>query len=217
MLPPFFQIIRNPYLDQQQHATEIAMKTHPDQSYIEGIVARDPGVIKDIYAQFFELVAQHITRNSGERNDAEDIFQDAMVAIFQRAKKEDLVLHCKFGTYLHAVCRNLWLNELKKQQRRGVTIEGYTLYKEGDDSRQLAEATMLTEARDKFFWEKFKELGESCQSILRLSWAGTGMKEVATKLEISYSYARKKKSECMERLSTLIRQAKEYSSLKEGI
>jgi hypothetical protein len=43
------------------------------------------------------------------------------------------------------------------------------------------------------------------------------MKEVATKLEISYSYARKKKSECMERLSTLIRQAKEYSSLKEGI
>ena len=193
------------------------MKAHPDQAYIEGIMARDPGVIKDIYTQNFESVAQYIVRNSGARTDAEDIFQDAMVAIFQRAKRGDLILQCKFSTYLHAVCRNLWLNELKKQQRRGVTIEGYTLYKEGDDSRQLADETILIEARDQFFWEKFKDLGESCQSILRLSWSGTGMKEVATKLDISYSYARKKKSECMERLSTLIQQAKEYSLLKEGI
>jgi RNA polymerase sigma factor (sigma-70 family) len=192
------------------------MKAHPDQAYIEGIVARDPGVIREIYAQNFESVARHIVRNSGNRTDAEDIFQDAMVAIFQRAKKEEFVLKCKFSTYLHAVCRNLWLNALKKQQRRGVTIEGYTLYKEGDDSRQLADETMLIEARDRFFWEKFRELGESCRSILRLSWSGTGMKEVSAKLSISYSYARKKKSECMERLSTLIRQAKEFSSLKEG-
>ncbi|WP_020568936.1 RNA polymerase sigma factor [Neolewinella persica] len=193
------------------------MKAHQDQAYIEGIIARDAGVIRDIYVQNFESVAQHVLRNSGDRTDAEDIFQEAMVAIFQRAKKEELLLTCKFSTYLHAICRNLWLNELKKRQTRGVTLAGYTLYKEGDDSRKMAEETILQEERDRFFREKFNDLGESCKAILRNSWAGMGMKEVAELLGISYSYARKKKSECMARLSALIRQAAEFSKLKEGL
>jgi RNA polymerase sigma factor (sigma-70 family) len=193
------------------------MKTHPDQAYIAGIIARDPGVIRDVYVQNFESVALHIIRNSGDQADAEDIFQEAMVAIFQRAKKDELLLTCKFSTYLHAVCRNLWLNELKKRQTRGVTLAGYTLYKDGDDSRKIAEETVLQEERDRFFWEKFNDLGESCKAILRNSWAGLGMKDVAKLLGISYSYARKKKSECTERLSKLIRQAAEFSTLKEGL
>ena len=96
-------------------------------------------------------------------------------------------------------------------------MKGYTLYKEGDDASALAEETMLQEARDRFFWQKFQDLGESCQAILRHSWSGMSLKEAAELLGISYNYIRKKKSECTERLSNLIREAKEYSTLKEGL
>ena len=40
------------------------------------------------------------------------------------------------------------------------------------------------------------------------------MDEVAKKLKVSYAYARKKKSECMAKLITLVKQSPKFNSLK---
>ena len=50
--------------------------------------------------------------------------------------------------------------------------------------------------------------------MLKLSWAGNGMDKVAELLNVSYGYARKKKSECMKRLTTLIKESSEYKQIK---
>ena len=50
--------------------------------------------------------------------------------------------------------------------------------------------------------------------MLELSWSGMGMEEVAEKLENSYGYIRKKKSECMAKLIALIKGSPSFAILQ---
>lgn len=58
-------------------------------------------------------VEELIRKNSGKRSDAKDVFQDALV-IFHQKVKNDLQLTSSIGTYIYGVCRNLWMDELRK-------------------------------------------------------------------------------------------------------
>ena len=62
--------------------------------------------------------------------------------------------------------------------------------------------------------EKLAELGDSCRQLLQLSWSGKPMDEVAMMLEVSYGYVRKKKSECMAKLISLVKRSSQYNALK---
>jgi len=187
--------------------------THNDQHYISGLMNNRPDTIQDIYRQFYPRIQRYILQNSGKEADAADIFQEAMVAIFQRARKGGFELTCPFEAYLLVICRNLWINELKKRQRQEVTNQEATLYKD-EAVEQLSAETELDQARDRFFWQKFKGLGPSCQDILKLSWTGISLQEVASQLDISYQYVRKKKSECVKRLMELVREDPAFTALK---
>jgi DNA-binding NarL/FixJ family response regulator len=106
------------------------------------------------------------------------------------------------------------LNELDKRGIRRVTFldaDGYNNL--GEDSFKLAEACQLKQERRNLLMEKLAELGKTCQQLLRLSWDGHPMEEVAHKLNLTYGFARKKKSECMSKLITLIKQSPKFNSL----
>jgi len=64
------------------------------------------------------------------------------------------------------------------------------------------------------FLEKLNQLGEGCRQLLQQNWQGLHLNEVATRLNISYAYARKKKTECMAKLVMLMKQSPQYSQLK---
>ena len=107
------------------------------------------------------------------------------------------------------------MNELSKRKSRKVTINDADGYNNiGEDSFKLAEECHLQQSRKDLLIEKLAELGESCKNLLRLSWSGKAMDEVAKMLGITYGYARKKKSECMEKLVTLVKQSPRFNSLK---
>lgn len=186
---------------------------HIDQHYISGLAENRQEVITAIYRKFFPRIKRYILKNTGKEADAADIFQEAMVAIFQRARKGNFVLSCPFEAYLLTICRNLWLNELKHRKRQEVTNQEANVYKD-KSAQQLGGETLLDQERDRFFWQKFELLGRSCKDILKLSWSGIGMQQVAEQLEISYQYARKKKSECIGRLMELIKNDPAFAKLK---
>lgn len=187
---------------------------HADQRYIEAMLTNDQLQIREIYEKYSERIIRLVTQNNGSRQDAKDIFQEALTAIYQRACKGDFILTCPFEAYLYVVCRGLWLNELKKRRQQSVTIEELSLYEGTEDAFRLAEKMQKVQARDQLFWEQFHSLGERCQEILKLSWMGNAMEKVAEKMDISYAYARKKKSECVKRLMELIKQAPTFTKIK---
>lgn len=187
---------------------------HPDHQYVEALLHNDPIKIDELYQKYSQQIIQFVLKNNGTKKDAQDLLQEGLIAIYQKARKGNFVLTCPFGAYLYLICRSKWLNELEKRKRDRVTIQESEGFKEKAESAELAQATLKQAERDRLFWQKFKELGESCQNILRLSWTGKSMQLVAEMLDISYQYARKKKSECIAKLIQLVKTAPEYDQLR---
>lgn len=59
------------------------------------------------------LVLKYVLRNSGTREDAEDLLQDGVLVVLQRMERPEFILRVPPHAYLFAVCRNLWLKRLR--------------------------------------------------------------------------------------------------------
>ncbi|MBN8788010.1 MAG: sigma-70 family RNA polymerase sigma factor [Terrimonas sp.] len=188
---------------------------HPDQKYVTALVQNDATVLEELYEKFSGKIKWMILQNNGSETDAADIFQDALLSIYNKAKTGDFVLTCPMEAFLYLICKNKWLNILNKRKTQKVTntdTEGFNYI--GEDNFRLAEDCVLQQERSNLLAEKLALMGESCKNLLRLSWSGISMDEVAKKLNVTYAYARKKKSECMAKLIAMVKASPKFNSLK---
>ena len=190
---------------------------HPDQYFVDALLAGDKHVIDEIYQRSAHRITQWVMHNSGDAADAQDVLQDALISIYHRAAKSPLNLTCPFEAYLLLVCKGRWLNELKKRQREAVTKTEHTVFitEEESDATTLAEETLLSERRRQIYETQMEALGDTCQKILSLVLPQKmHMEDVAAQMGVSYGYARKKKSECITKLLHLIRNDKNFDELQ---
>ena len=187
---------------------------HHDQRYIDALRHNNQPVLEELYKNFSGKIKWMILHNHGTEADAADIFQEALLAISRKAATGNFVLTCPFEAFLITVCKRRWIKELIKRKQQGVTIHDNREYMISDDNFKLIEAVELTEARRLLFREKLQELNENCRKLLRLRWSGKSMKEIAENLNISYTYARKKKSQCMAKLVMLVKGSPAFNALK---
>ncbi|WP_375578383.1 sigma-70 family RNA polymerase sigma factor [Marivirga tractuosa] len=190
------------------------VKNHPDQFYIEGIKQNDSKIIREIYDRFSEKVIHFICKNSGNESQAADIIQEVLITIFKQAKNSDLTLICPFDAYFFLLCKRKWLNELKKNSRTQVT-SGSEHLSIVDNASEAAEETILLSEKESLFNEMFQKLSDACKDLLKASFKINNMEEVAKNLDISYAYARKKKSLCIGKLTELVRSSPKYNSIKK--
>lgn len=191
----------------------MSQKPHADHIYIEALLKNDSRVLSKIYEQFSYKIVAMVKKNSGNADDAQDIIQETLVTIYHQAKEKGFVLTCPFDAYFYLLCKRRWLNELKKRGNNRVTIlEEVTSITE--EQEQQAEETQLFEQQHLLFEKKFKELGEKCQELLKTTFKIKSMEKVAEILGVTYGYARKKKSQCMGKLTQLVKNSNEFQVLK---
>jgi len=190
-------------------------KIHPDQMYIEGIAANDSAIIQTIYKKFVPKVVFFVMNNSGDKYHAQDIVQEVMILLFNQAKANTLQLTCPFDAYFFLLCKRKWLNEFKKRSNKGVTIHE-DIVSMNESALELIGQTEEFDEKQKLFDAMFQKLGDKCQEILKLSFEIKSMEEVAEKLNVTYAYARKKKSLCVGQLTQWIQETKNFKSLKNN-
>lgn len=190
------------------------MAQHEDYIYIKALAENNTFIINRLYEKFSPKIIAFVRKNSGNESEAQDLFQDALIAIFHKATDKDFVLSCPFDAYLFMVCRNKWFNVLKSKGKKGVTLVESSTFNNDKQIESLSDETVVEDEKQKLFDEKLLEISDKCQEMLKLSWAGNAMDKVAELLNVSYGYARKKKSECMKRLTFLIKESSEYKKIK---
>ena len=188
-------------------------KPHEDHIYIEALLNNDSRVLSKIYEKYSYKIVAMVKKNSGNADDAQDIIQETLVTIYHQAKEKGFVLTCPFDAYFYLLCKRRWLNELKKRGNNKVTIiDDVTSITE--EQEQQAEETEVFEQQHQLFELKFKELGQKCQELLKTSFKIKSMEKVAEILGVTYGYARKKKSQCMGKLTQLVKNSNEFKHLK---
>ena len=186
---------------------------HIDNRYIIGLRQNNTAIIDEIYKKYYQKIVLFITKNNGDENDAADIFQDALLYIYNRAFAQNFCLTCPFDAYIYMVCKNRWLNALEKRKNTRVT-----LVEDGGFNINIAQQDGIAEMQQKenkllLIDAAVGNIGEGCANLLKLSWQGLGMEEVGIQLNMTYAYVRKKKSECMGKLIALIKKEPNYKLL----
>lgn len=190
-------------------------KVHKDQKYINGLAENNSFIIQSIYDKYAPKVVSYIRNNNGTATKAKDIIQEVLITIYNQATEKNLQLTCPFDAYFFLLCKRKWLNELKKTASKQVTILKEEVYK-NEEVEELVLETSIYEQQQKIYETMFQQLGNACKELLKTCFVIKSMEEVAKKLNISYAYARKKKSECTGKLTQLIQSSLAYKKLKNN-
>lgn len=83
-----------------------------DQHIVDQLKSGDTAVFKVLYNDF-DLITSFVRKNSGNEEDARDIFHEALIVFYEKILKDEFELKSKLSTYLFSVCRNLWLYYLR--------------------------------------------------------------------------------------------------------
>src|SRR3989339_1281700 len=99
------------------------MTDYTNLELLNGILRNDTIVLQYIYKNFYSKINFFIKKNNGDDDDANDIFQEAIIIIYRKLKANELVLDCTFETYLYSICRFLWLKQLEKRKIEKESIK----------------------------------------------------------------------------------------------
>ena len=183
---------------------------------LNGIRRNDTIVLQYIYKNFYSKINFFIKKNSGDDDDANDIFQEAIIIIFRKLKANELVLDCTFETYLYSVCRFLWLKQLDKRKIEKEKIKDNHDYHEDIYDDGLEKVADLNE-RYRLYQKHFINLGKDCQKVLQLYFDKVPLKNIAQIMGFkSEKYAKKRKFKCKEYLIKSIKQDLEYNKILSG-
>ena len=134
-----------------------------EQQLLEGLALNDRKAIETIYKLNYNMVQTLILSNNGTPDDARDIFQEAMIVLYEKVKTGSFELNCLIKTYLYSVSRRLWLKRLSQLQRISPEVEKL------EETVPVEEDLELHEQRDVDFLvmeKSLKNLGEPCKSLL---------------------------------------------------
>lgn len=192
------------------------MIDYSNQELLNGILRNDTIVLQSIYKNFYSKINFFIKKNNGDDDDANDIFQEAIIIIYRKLKANDLVLDCTFETYLYSVCRFLWLKHLERRKLEKEKIKDNHEYNEDIYDDNLEKVVDLND-RYRLFQKHFANLGKDCQKVLQLYFDKVPLKSIAQIMGFkSEKYAKKRKFKCKEYLIKSIKQDLEYKKILSG-
>ncbi|MBV9342471.1 MAG: sigma-70 family RNA polymerase sigma factor [Acidobacteria bacterium] len=87
-----------------------------------GLRRRDPDLLDRLIEQYQHRLLRYLLYLSGNRELAEDLFQETWIRVLERGHHYD-GMH-EFSTWLYAVARNLTIDYLRK--KRPVSLDGLT-------------------------------------------------------------------------------------------
>ena len=94
-----------------------------EKELLKGLADNEKGAIESIYREHYGLIQNLVVNNNGSEDDARDIFQEALMVLYEKSKSDSFELNCQIRTYLYSVCRRLWLKKLQQARRFETPVE----------------------------------------------------------------------------------------------
>lgn len=133
-----------------------------EKTLLQGLAHNDKKAVEAIYRENYNMVQSLIISNNGSSDDAKDIFQEAMIVLYEKARSGTFELSCQIKTYIYSVCRRLWLKRLQQTNRYTEVGNLESIVAVEDDVEEHIRRNAEFEMMDK----AIGSLGEPCKSLL---------------------------------------------------
>lgn len=145
-----------------------------------------------------------IISNNGSDEEAKDIFQEAVMVLYDKITQQKFELSSKLSTFLYAVSRRLWLKQLSRKGHSTNTLD----ISDFEDILHVEEDLQQhQEIENKFdqMNEAMIQLGEPCQTLLKDFYIkNLSMQDITNKFGYTNSdNAKTQKYKCLQRLKKI--------------
>lgn len=167
-----------------------------DSEILERIVKGDERMLDHLYKKHYKMMSKIVLSNNGTEEEAKDVYQEALLAFWQKAVSGKLVLTSKISTFLYSICLNQWRKELDRKSRLSHEEVDFEEYQTHDAKERL-----------KIVKDCIEELGDVCKKVLTFYYFdGMKMQEIAEKMNFANTdTAKTKKYKCKKKLDSLIK------------
>ena len=173
-----------------------------EQELLRGLATNDKQAIEAIYRENFASIQSFVLYNNGSIDDARDIFQEAIIVLYEKSKSATFSLNCQIKTYVYSICRRLWLKRLQQLNRYSTQVESL------EEIIPVEEEIEEHEKRNTDFIlmeQAMAKIGEPCKSLLDAYYLQKkNMQDIAK--EFGYTNAdnaKTQKYKCLVRLKKL--------------
>jgi RNA polymerase sigma factor (sigma-70 family) len=173
-----------------------------EKALLKGFARNERKAVETIYRDNYNMVQSLIINNNGSADDAKDVFQEAMIVLYEKVRSGSFELHCQIKTYVYSVSRRLWLKKLQQQNR--FTVEVHSLETTvsveddiGEHEKRDAEFNIMDKA--------INGLGEPCKSLLEAYYLKKkSMQEISNAFGYTNAEnAKNQKYKCLMRLKKI--------------
>ena len=177
-----------------------------DQSLLQLLTSdqKEKAFVK-IY-KYFPKVSRFICKYGGTKEEAQDVFQEALLIFYRKAKTPNFKLTSRIETYLFSICKYLWKDQLKQKNKQTNAFEQAFL----KDETIPVEKHLQEEEKYQLAEKALKSIGDKCLKLLSLFYIDKKkMQEIAKLLGFtSESSAKTPKYKCLERAKNKLRTLK---------
>lgn len=168
---------------------------------LQGLAKNDTKAIETIYKENFTVIQALVLQNNGTADDAKDIFQEAIIVLYEKVMTGHFELNCQIRTFVYSVSRRLWLKRLMHQNRFSISDgheEIISVDAETDEHEKRNDEFIMME-------KAMGSLGEPCRSLLEAFYMQKkSMIDIATGFGYTNAEnAKNQKYKCLMRLKKL--------------
>lgn len=138
------------------------MQTISENTLLDKLKSEDGSSFELLYKSYFPYVASYVKQNLGNNEDAEDIFQEAIIVLLQKVRQPDFILTSSLKTFLYAVAKNLWLKRLRDNKIKIEDTE-LTLTNYATETFELEPEKSIEEKVENWLLK----ITRNCQNILK--------------------------------------------------
>jgi RNA polymerase sigma factor (sigma-70 family) len=168
---------------------------------LQGLARSDKKAIEVLYRDNFNMIQALVIKNNGTAEDAKDIFQEAMIVLYEKAQSGTFELNCQIKTFIYSVSRRIWLKRLLQENRLNISESQEEIVNVDEDvadyEKRNQEYLMMEKA--------LNSIGEPCKSLLESFYIKKkSMQEIASGFGYTNAEnAKNQKYKCLIRLKKL--------------
>jgi RNA polymerase sigma factor (sigma-70 family) len=170
-----------------------------EQELLDGIKVNDPHIMQSFYKRQYPTVRKFVKQNSGDDADAQDVFQEAMLAFWLNLREGRYTEsgQSNAGAYVFRIAKNKWLDRLRSADYKKVNR---AMSEVSDRISEISQEQKDSE-RIEYLKTLYSTLDDKCKKVLDMFYyERKDLESIASELGYDLGSIRTIKYRCMMKL-----------------
>jgi RNA polymerase sigma factor (sigma-70 family) len=185
-----------------------------ESALVQALKNRETAAFESVYRQYYKMTAAFVRQNNGSQDDAQDVFQEALIILIKNLNKVDFVLKVKVSTFLQAIVRKYWLYKLRDRKTASVEVEDLHNDTRWSETEAVLGNENAFDVKHAVIATVFQQIKGDCRTLLEgFYFHKKPLGELATDMGWTADFVKVKKKRCMNSMRELVQQNEQYQSL----